>query len=81
MIPEKPTVEDLESNGPDASPHHRFLVIVKSDRLMIEREGLELVVEEEVNSLLSQFESETLEERDVVIDEFVVFEVQRGATH
>ena len=39
---------------------------------MIERESLELVIEEEVNSLFSQLQRETLEKGHIVIDDLVI---------
>jgi hypothetical protein len=47
-------------------------MIVELDRLMIQGKSLELIIEEEIDSFLSQLESETLQEGDVIIDQFII---------
>jgi len=73
------TVINLECDGPNACAHHRLFVIVQLDGLVIERESLELIVEEEVHCLLSQLECQALKERDVIVDQLIIAQVELRA--
>jgi RNase P/RNase MRP subunit p29 len=70
------TIIDRESNGPHASSHHGILVVVELNSLVIKRKSLEFVIEEEVHCFLIQLQSETFQEGDIVIDEFIVVQGQ-----
>ena len=73
------TIVDSECDSSDTGPDHRLLVIVELDCLMIERERFEFIIKEEVDCLLVKLESETLQEWNVVVYQFIVkFEVTRN---
>lgn len=48
-------------------------MVVELNSLVVEGESFELVIEEEVDCLFIQLESQTLQERDVVVYKFIVF--------
>lgn len=47
-------------------------MIVKSNCLVIKRKSLELIIEEEIDSLFIKLQSQAFKEWDIVIDKFII---------
>lgn len=47
-------------------------MVVELNCLMVQGEGFELIIEEEVHSLFIEFQSETLQERDIVVYQLII---------
>ncbi len=66
------TIVYCQCDGSDTGSHHRFLMIIEFHGLVVEWESLEFVIEEEIHCLLIELKSQTLQERHVVVNHFII---------
>ncbi len=69
--------EHCEHNGLDCGLDHGVSMVVELDSLVVERELVELRVEEELDSVGGQLETQALQKRDIVVDDLIIAKVER----
>ena len=75
MTKEYLTRIQAQSNRPNGRPDHRFFVIVQLDGGRVQRERISIFIIQKENDqlrIINQFESDHLQKRDEIVEDFAV---------